>query len=122
MTTPAPHWLLYALIICGTVASLVLSAGLAFADGPRPGGGSVPTLGNGGPTVTSVNVAKVSAGPARPGVSQKTCDAYAAGINATIGLQMEAQHNYDPELAGAYAYAVEDAKNLALDAGCFVIE
>jgi hypothetical protein len=105
--------------ICGIVASLAVNcATRAFADGPRPGAGSAPVLRNGG---AIVQVAKVSAGPARNGVSQARCDSFAGLINDMIGFKMEALNDNNLASAQVYHAEAEAAEDAALDAGCFVI-
>jgi hypothetical protein len=119
-------------IVAGVSCGLLFGGRIASADGPQNGGSGAPStrisrqapqgLGNTPALTSSTNIAKVSAGPARPGVKQSHCDAKAASINATIGYQMEAQHDNQPEAALAYANMVDLLINDALDDGCFIIE
>jgi hypothetical protein len=115
--------------VCGVAASLLFGGAIAaFADGPQPGTPSAPISrlgprGLGGVPVftSSGNVHKVSAGPARPGVSAQLCNDHAAAINQVMGLKYEAMNDNDIKAAEAYQDVADGQINEALDDGCFVI-
>jgi hypothetical protein len=116
-------------VICGVTASLLFGGAIAaFADGPQSGTSGSPVsrqgprgLGNAPVLTSSSDVHKVSAGPARPGVSAQLCDDHAAAINQVMGLKYEAMNDNDIKAAAAYQDIADGQIDEALDAGCFVI-